>query len=77
MERYDAMEMAKINVMLAPWHAFVMAAMMKRLLIADVDRAMHVATVNGLKRKLLQSVLVFVNAAEEMGTPRPRQHCSI
>ena len=51
-ERYDAMAMAKTKVMLAPWDAFAMAARMKRFVNADVERAIHVATVKGLKRNL-------------------------
>jgi hypothetical protein len=52
MARYDAKDSESRNVKLAPWHALAMAASMKRFVKADVDRAMHVAIVKGLKRKL-------------------------
>jgi hypothetical protein len=41
-----------MQVMLAPWEALAMAVRMKRLVKAEVERAMHVAIVKGLKRKL-------------------------
>lgn len=52
MARYEAKDRARMKVMLAPWDALAMAVKMKRLVRADVERAMHVATVKGLKRKL-------------------------
>jgi hypothetical protein len=39
-------------VKLTPWEALAMAVRMKRFVRAEVERAMHVATVKGLKRKL-------------------------
>lgn len=51
-DRYAAKERASMKVMLAPWEAFAMAVKMKRVVKDDVDRAMHVATVKGLNRKL-------------------------
>jgi hypothetical protein len=41
-----------MQVMLAPWEALAMAVKMNRFVKAEVERAMHVATVNGLKRTL-------------------------
>jgi hypothetical protein len=52
MERYAAKARAKVQVMLAPWEALAMAVRTNRLVKAEVDRAMHVAIVKGLKRKL-------------------------
>lgn len=52
MDRYAAKDKARMKVMLAPWEALAMAVRMKRLLKADVDRAMQVAIVKGLRRKL-------------------------
>ena len=52
MERYAAKDRARMKVMLAPWEALAMAVRMKRLLKAEVDRAIHVAIVKGLRRKL-------------------------
>jgi hypothetical protein len=55
MAKYEARAVARTKVMLAPWEALAMAVRMKRLVRADVERAMHVATVKGLKRKLFVS----------------------
>ena len=44
------MAMAKTKVTLAPWEAFAIAVSIVTLVMADVDRAMHVATVKGLNR---------------------------
>lgn len=44
--------MARTHVKLAPCAAFAIAVRMKRFVKADVGRAMHVATVKGLNRKL-------------------------
>jgi hypothetical protein len=52
MERYAARARASTQVMLAPWEALAMAVRMNRLVKAEVDRAMQVAIVKGLKRKL-------------------------
>jgi hypothetical protein len=52
MDRYAAKDRASMKVMLAPWDALAMAVKMKRFVKAEVDRAMHVAMVNGLRRKL-------------------------
>jgi hypothetical protein len=52
MARYDAKARESRNVKLAPWHALAMAASMKRFVKAEVERAMHVAIVKGLNRKL-------------------------
>jgi hypothetical protein len=41
-----------MKVKLAPWEALAMAVRMNRLVRAEVERAMHVATVKGLNRKL-------------------------
>jgi hypothetical protein len=38
--------------MLAPWDALAMAVRMNMFVRAEVERARHVRTVNGLKRKL-------------------------
>ena len=50
--RYAAKEIANMNVMLAPWEALAMAVRMNMLVMAEVERARHVRTVKGLKRKL-------------------------
>lgn len=55
-ERYEANDNASMQVMLAPWEAFAMAVRMKRFVNAEVDRATHVAIVNGLNRKLHKSM---------------------
>jgi hypothetical protein len=52
MERYAARARASTQVMLAPWEALAIAVRINRLVKAEVDRAMHVAIVKGLKRKL-------------------------
>ena len=46
------MAAAKTKVKLAPWEALAMAVRTKRFVRAEVERAMHVATVKGLNRKL-------------------------
>jgi hypothetical protein len=51
-DRYAAKERASMKVMLAPWEALAMAVRTKRLVKDDVERAIHVATVKGLNRKL-------------------------
>lgn len=53
MARYEAMAAASTKVKLAPCVALAMAVRMKRFVRAEVDCAIHVATVNGLKRKLM------------------------
>ena len=52
MARYDAKDRESMKVKLAPWQALAMAASVKRFVRAEVERAMHVAIVKGLKRKL-------------------------
>lgn len=54
MARYAAKERASVKVMLAPWDALAMAARMNMLVRAEVERARHVRTVKGLRRKLSQ-----------------------
>jgi hypothetical protein len=53
MPRYAAKERASVKVMLAPWEALAMAVKMNMFVRAEVERARHVRTVKGLKRKLL------------------------
>lgn len=53
MAKYEAKAVARMNVKLAPCEALAMAVRMKRLVSAEVERAMHVATVKGLNRKLV------------------------
>jgi hypothetical protein len=62
MDRYAAKDRASIDVMLAPWDALAMAVRMKRLEKAEVDLAMHVAMVNGLKRKLFMVSTRFIRS---------------
>lgn len=50
--RYDAADIASRKVVLAPWQALAMAVRMKRLVKVEVERAMQVASVNGLNKKL-------------------------
>lgn len=50
MDRYEAIAVAKMKVMLAPCDALDSAVRTNRLVNAEVDRARHVATVKGLKR---------------------------
>lgn len=52
MEKYEAKAVDRMKVKLAPWEALAMAVRMKRFVRAEVERAMHVRTVKGLKRKL-------------------------
>ena len=51
MAKYEAKAVARMKVKLAPWDAFAMAVRMKRLVRAEVERAMQVATVKGLNKK--------------------------
>ena len=53
MPRYAAKERASVKVMLAPWEALAMAVKMNMFVRAEVERARHVRTVKGLKRKLI------------------------
>ena len=52
MPRYAANDRASVKVMLAPWEALAMAVRMNMFVRAEVERARHVKTVNGLKRNL-------------------------
>lgn len=51
--KYEAKAVARMKVKLAPREAFAMAVRMKRLVRAEVERAMQVAKVKGLNKKLV------------------------
>lgn len=53
MAKYEAKATARMKVKLAPREAFAMAVRINRLVRAEVDRAMQVATVKGLNKKLV------------------------
>lgn len=52
MERYAANDRASIELIKDPWTAFAMASKIVQVVNTLVGRPIHVAMVNGLKRKL-------------------------
>lgn len=65
-----------MKVTLVPWDALAIAVRMKRLVKAEVERARHVATVNGLNRKL-QRVSMVSMPTEWCHTQLLEPDCSI
>ena len=65
-----------MKVKLAPWEALAMAVRMKRFVRAEVERAMHVRTVKGLKRKLRDVSICSVEECSSRTLLR-QPYCSI